>query len=245
MGDDTCSVHEHLGAAPDFSSPQPRSTTASLTCAPPAVAGSVVARCWCATFTAYRLWVGQIMNSDIQWPLLVCAGIAACLLAHSPLRAEDFEQHDAHEHGSITINIALESRKLTLELRAPEINVVGFEHSPRTALEKSAAADALAMLKSASGFIGVPPEARCRLTASQVTSPRWAADDHQHEHSEYSARLSYVCDVPQKLEWLEPWVLGRLRDVHEARVSVISPEGQHSQNVRGPKERVPLRSDRR
>ena len=197
------------------------------------------------------------MNPHIRWPLLVRAGAVACILAHSPIHAEGFEQHDVHEHGSVAINVALESGKLSLEIGAPAINVVGFEHSPRTAQERTTAANALAMLKSASGFIGVPPDARCRLTASQASPPHGDEDNHEHdhrdadsdhnehEHAEYSARLSYVCDAPQKLEWLELWVLGKLRNVHEARVSVISPEGQHSQRVRSPNERVSLRGGHR
>jgi hypothetical protein len=197
------------------------------------------------------------VNPLIRRPLLAGAGAAACILVQLPLHANEFQQHGVHEHGTVEIDIVAESGKLSLEIRAPAINVVGFEHSPRTAQERAAAAGAIAMLKSASGFVGAPPEARCRLASSQASPPAWDEDDHDHddhaaeddhdahEHMEYSARLSYLCDAAPKLEWLELWVLGKLKNVREARVNVITPEGQHSQRVRAPSERVPLQGPRR
>lgn len=181
---------------------------------------------------------------------------AAGILVHLPLHADEFQQHGVHEHGTVEINIAAESGKLSLEIRAPAINVVGFEHPPRTAQERATAADAVALLKSASGFITAPPDARCRLTSSRASPPAWdeddpdhgnhaAEDDHgAHVHTEYSARLSYVCEAAQKLQWLQLRVLGKLRNVHEARVNVITSTGQHSQRVRAPNERVSLQGAR-
>jgi len=187
--------------------------------------------------------------------LLACAGTAAYLLAQAALGAEDFEQHSAHEHGRISINVAVEGQNLSIELEIPAVNVVGFEHAPRTEREKTQAAQAAALLTSGVGLFGVPAEARCRLTEKQVTTPQWGeagaardtsadAHDHDHEHDEhadYDARLTYLCEAPEKLQWIEPWVIGKLHDVHEARVNVITPDRQRSQNVRDAKERVSLR----
>jgi hypothetical protein len=55
------------------------------------------------------------MNALIRWPLLAGAGAAACFLTQLPLHANGFTQHGVHEHGSVEINIAAESRKLSLE----------------------------------------------------------------------------------------------------------------------------------
>ena len=187
-------------------------------------------------------------------PLRVFIFACACALAASATRvvqAEEFEQHGAHEHGKITINAALENRELSIELDAPAINVVGFEHEPRTDTEKAAVRDAAALLKSAQGLFGFPPAARCQRIGSQVTAPHWeseadeAQEEHEHEHdhehhADYEARFTYRCAAPQQLTWLEPWLLEKLRNVHEARINLITPSGQRSQSVTHAHERVTL-----
>ena len=57
--------------------------------------------------------------------LLIFCASALCV------NAEEFEQHHAHEHGKVTLNVAIDESTLVVELDAPAINVVGFEHAPR------------------------------------------------------------------------------------------------------------------
>jgi hypothetical protein len=166
------------------------------------------------------------------------------------MHAEEFEQHGAHEHGKITINAALENQTLSIELDAPAINVVGFEHAPRTDAEKAAVRDAAALLKSAQGLFGFPPAARCQRIASQLTAPHWESEtdegheehEHEHEHhADYEARFTYRCEDSQQLTWFEPWLLDKLRNLHEARINLITLNGQRSQIVTQAHERVALR----
>jgi hypothetical protein len=162
--------------------------------------------------------------------------------------AEGFEQHGAHEHGKITINAALDKQELSIELDAPADNVVGFEHAPRTDTETTAVREAAALLNSAQGLFGFPSAAKCRLATSQLTAPHWESETspaqgevaHEH-HADYEARFTYRCDVPQALVWFEPWLLGKLLNVHEARVNLITLGGQRSQVVTQAHERVTLR----
>jgi hypothetical protein len=177
-----------------------------------------------------------------------CAlGVTATFAVH----ADEFEQHGAHEHGKITINAVLENQELSIELDAPAINVVGFEHAPRTDAENAAVRDAAALLKGAQGLFGFPPAARCQRIASQFTAPHWeseseeAHEEHEHNpehehHADYEARFTYRCEGAQQLTWFEPWLLDKLRNVHEARINLITPSGQRSQVVTHAHERVTL-----
>ena len=68
---------------------------------------------------------------------LVASLVLACLpmtvvRAAAPEAEPGFTQLGAHVHGKVVVNLALEGNTLRVELDAPAINVVGFEHAPRT-----------------------------------------------------------------------------------------------------------------
>jgi hypothetical protein len=188
-----------------------------------------------------------IVNRRSRVCFVACAAALGATAAFS-LSAEEFEQHHAHEHGKITINVALEKRELSIELDAPADNVIGFEHAPRTEAERQAVHDALLLLRNAQDLFGLPSAAQCRVTGSDISSPHWEAeptsahDESPHEqHADYEGRFTYRCEAPRELTWLEPWILDKLRGVHEARINLITPSGQRSQIVTRARERISFR----
>jgi hypothetical protein len=182
--------------------------------------------------------------------LCTAAGRAVCvsLLAVAGAHADEFVQHPPHEHGKVTLNVVLEGKQLMIELDAPAVNVVGFEHAPRTASERAAIEEAARLLTSGKGLLGTTPEAACTFQKTELTPPRWESDSgggedehagHEH-HADYEARLSYQCEAPSKLTWIEPWLLGSLRNVVEGRINLVSSAGQRSQRVGAGHVRVAL-----
>ncbi len=89
-------------------------------------------------------------------------------------QAEEFEQHAAHEHGKVTVNVAVDGATLTAELDAPAINVVGFEHAPRDAAESARIEAVNRWLAAGAGIVGVPPAAGCRLARVEYSAPAFA-----------------------------------------------------------------------
>ncbi len=181
--------------------------------------------------------------------------IASCLLtlwvSVQFANAEEFEQHPAHEHGKVTLNIAIEGSTLVVELDAPAINVVGFEHAPRTQSEKAAAGQATQFIRGGHALLGFPPAAECHFQRAEFTEPHWedpaaeaaeAAGGHQdnEEHEDYDAKFTYHCEHPSALGWLEPCLLAKLLNVTEARVNLITASGQRSESVTNPRTRVQL-----
>lgn len=178
--------------------------------------------------------------------------------------ASGFEQQAVHEHGRITLNIALEGSDLAVELESPAVHVLGFERAPRTADEKTRFEAAARWLGAGTGIVGVPNGAGCVLASAAVTPPEFGKPDgkdhdhghdhgHDHDHShghsgdahgahaDYRARFRFTCRNPAALAWAEPWLLRRLREVEVAQVNVISPTGQRQLTVREPAARIPLR----
>jgi hypothetical protein len=86
-----------------------------------------------------------------------------------------------HEHGRGTLNIALEGSRLSMELEAPGMDIVGFEHEAKTAKQKSAVEAAKKQLAAPQRLFELPAAAGCALKDAKVAIE---AEDHDHEHGE-------------------------------------------------------------
>jgi len=159
-----------------------------------------------------------------------------CVVAVASAADEKFEQH-VHEHGKVTLNVALEGDALSIELDAPADNVIGFEHAPRTDAERAAIAGAASLLQSGSGLFAFPPDAACKFLATELHAPEWQEGQH---HADYEARFSFTCGQPQHLEWLQLPLLAKLREVHQAQVNVVTARSQLQATVTSATARVKL-----
>jgi hypothetical protein len=180
-----------------------------------------------------------------RFAILLLPGLCA-----SHVHADEFEQHRAHEHGKVTLNVAVDASTFVVELDAPAVNVVGFEHTPRTREERAAAQQASQFIQAGRSLLGFPPAAECRFSRTQFTEPHWeppaaaGADEHgkesSEEHADYEARLTYRCGHPEALSWFEPWLLAKLLNVTAARINLITPKGQRSESVTDSRQRISL-----
>ncbi|MGC4028479.1 MAG: DUF2796 domain-containing protein [Steroidobacteraceae bacterium] len=148
-----------------------------------------------------------------------------------------FEQHGVHEHGKVTFNVALEGQQLVIEFDAPAANVIGFEHAPRTDAEKIKVRDQAAWLQAGRDLVTFAPAAGCRFQESKLEAPEWKPGQ---SHADYEVRLTYRCDQPRRLDWLQLSMLEKLQEVHEARVNLLTPARQGSETVKSADARVKL-----
>jgi hypothetical protein len=176
-----------------------------------------------------------------------CCAVACCVLLTRPTLAEEFEQHPPHEHGKVTINAALDGTQLMIELDSPAVNVVGFEHTPRTDNERAAVSAAAKLLGNGRGLFTMPTEARCQFEKTALKAPQWETTDDVSEqpeapgqHADYEARFTYQCWSPDHLTWLEPALLDKLRNVTEARLNIATPKGQRSEVATSGRVRVAM-----
>src|ERR1700738_2553056 len=87
-------------------------------------------------------WLAILLSSGLCW---------------SRVHPEEFEQHHAHEHGKVTLNVAIDASTFLVELDAPAVSVVGFEPAPRTEGERAAAHQASQLIQAGRGLFGFPP----------------------------------------------------------------------------------------
>jgi hypothetical protein len=193
--------------------------------------------------------------------MLPAATLAASPAAPPAAAADGFTQRGAHEHGKVTINLAVEGGTLTAELDSPAINVVGFERAPRDAAEKARVAEVDRWLASGVAVLGVPAAAGCVRSRIEYTPPALGGahahdehDEYEHEHehdhepdgeaeghSDYDARFTFTCSNPAALAWVDLWLLRRLVNVAAAEVNLVTPQQQTQLTVTGRDARVALR----
>jgi hypothetical protein len=166
-------------------------------------------------------------------PLAIAA--AATLLAVTA-QADEMHDHGKHVHGEVALNVAVEGGTLTVEIDTPAAQVLGFEKSPRNEAERAAVTSAEAWFRSGREMVGVPTAAACRLASVDFTAPKLGSG-----HADYRARYRFTCANPAALDWFEPRVLRRLKDVEKAEANVIGPGVQRQETLTAPDRRVPLR----
>ena len=166
--------------------------------------------------------------------------------------AGEQRQVDAHEHGVTVVNAALEDAALVIELESPAMNIVGFEHPPRTDEQKQAVVRALAVLETDSSLFAINSEAQCSLTDASVAHVIDAADEgrdhenHDHEehddghadhddehddheagsHAEFVGEYLFTCRQPQKLSRITVGLFAAFPLTEEVELSFLGPDTQ-------------------
>jgi hypothetical protein len=100
-------------------------------------------------------------------------------------RAQQHRQADAHEHGRGTLNIAIEGKRITMELEAPGADIVGFEHAVKTGKQKAAVELARKQLAAPQKLFKLPAAAGCVLTEAKVELEGYD-DDHGAKAPEHT-----------------------------------------------------------
>jgi hypothetical protein len=112
---------------------------------------------------------------------LAVAALAAVSLTSIPVRAEDeHRQLGAHEHGHGTLDIAVEGKRVSMELEVPGMDIVGFEHEATTPEQKAALEKAKADLAKPLALFKLPAAAECAV--GEVTVALEAEHGSGHEH---------------------------------------------------------------
>ncbi|AFL75139.1 ZrgA family zinc uptake protein [Thiocystis violascens] len=117
-------------------------------------------------------------------------------------------QPTAHVQGTARIAMNADGPDVLVELSAPAVTLVGFEHAPATADERETLRLARENLKAGDGMIRFNTNADCRLIESRVdaqlsdrrrTSTR-GQDPGTAEPAHLTARYRFRCDRPDRLD---------------------------------------------
>jgi hypothetical protein len=162
--------------------------------------------------------------------------------------AQERREMGAHQHGHGTLNIAIEGPRVSLELRVPGDDIVGFEHAAKTKAQRAAVDKAKEQLAAPLALFSLPRGANCVVKDSNVKiaggdEAKGAKDKGtNHDHSEFHADYTLECSAPQSLKAIEFPYFRIFKGAQELDVSIITPKGQSKFEVTRRKPRVDLSS---
>ena len=187
---------------------------------------------------------------------LLIAGLILVPLVTSVAAEEKHRQLDAHEHGHGSFNVAIEGKRVSMELEAPGADIVGFEHKARSKKQKAAVSKAKKSLKNLAKVVELPAAAGCKVTKAKVELHIEGDDHHDHgrghkkkkkakhshghghghkkeakqeteeTHSEFHAAYNLTCKAPEKLVSLSFPYFKNFKGAKELKVSVVGPKSQ-------------------
>lgn len=174
---------------------------------------------------------------------------AAVALSATVALAAERREHDAHEHGHATMHVVLEGETLAIELEAPGMDVVGFEHAPKDANGKAKVWKALSLLENASAMFTLPKEAECtvgHVHAENETMETGERREHGHKdegtskesaaeesgsHSAFHAKYEWRCAHPDALGKAQVHYFKHFSGTDEIEAIILGPRGQTAQEL--------------
>lgn len=182
--------------------------------------------------------------------LVTALGLVAMSLLTGPARAEDDHRElGAHVHGHGTLNIAIEGKRVSMELEVPGMDIVGFEHAPSTDDQKAAVAKAKARLEKPLGVFSLPGAAGCAVAEATVSLEAEHAhhdddgekhdakddDGHDHDaagaHNQFEANYALDCTNPAELTTITFDYFTLFAGAHDLTVNVVTTKGQSKYEV--------------
>ena len=172
-------------------------------------------------------------------------GLMAALGATA--QAAERRELGAHEHGHSKLNLAVEGTLVVMEIAAPGLDVLGFEHPAETAADKAALDAAKAVLAQPLSLFVLPPAAGCRVVEAAVAleQEEHAHESEEHEgeahadgdhdvelHSEFAGRYTLDCADPSALTDITFAWFDQFPNAKEVEVTLVTAKGQTSFEVK-------------
>ena len=178
------------------------------------------------------------MNNINQLAGLILSAVSLTVspVAHSSEHNHhEHREHGAHEHGSATLNIAVEENSLHIELESPAMNIVGFEHAASNEKQNTSVTWATQALKDAPKQFELPAAAQCRLADAHVESPllknQLNKKNHSEMHSEFHASYIFKCKNISALNTINVRLFETFKGMNDIDVQLISSQGQTTKEL--------------
>lgn len=163
---------------------------------------------------------------------------AAVFILGFPALADEagHRQLGPHVHGQGTLDIAIEGKKISMELVAPGMDIVGFEHVATTDAQKQEVEKAKAKLSDALSVFKLPASAKCSVADASVESraethhPGEKDDEDDKpgapQHSEFHTTYTLTCEAPENVTSMETAYFANFAGAQLLNVNVTTSKGQ-------------------
>ncbi|MFO1271179.1 MAG: DUF2796 domain-containing protein [Rubrivivax sp.] len=148
----------------------------------------------------------------------------------------------AHVHGVARLDIAVEAKKITLQLESPLDNLLGYERAPRTDAERKQADALVARLKAAGTMFRIDPAAQCTLAHVELASSALKLgqpDPSEEGHADIDGSFEFDCTDATRAAFVEVGLFEFAR-LQRIEVQVAAPQGQFKRDLQRPAQRISL-----
>jgi hypothetical protein len=161
----------------------------------------------------------------------------------------------AHEHGRGSFNLAVEGKRVSIELEVPGVDIVGFEHAPSTPAQITAVDKAKVQLGAPLALFKLPAAAGCRVSEASV-EVETGGHDHDHDkahgksdkadakkevkHTEFHAQYVLECSAPGAITSIDFAYFGAFAGAQKLDVAIVTAKGQSKFEVTRDKPRLDL-----
>lgn len=181
-------------------------------------------------------------------------GLVAGSVAATASAQEERRELGAHEHGHSTLNIAVEGRRISMELSAPGMDVVGFEHAAESDADRAAVTRAEATLKDPLSLFVLPAAAGCEVATATagLEAEERHEEGHAHreqhaegeaeggEHAEFRAEYALDCADPTRIDAITFAFFDKFQGAEEIEVTLVTAGGQSTFEVERGQPRLKL-----
>jgi len=178
--------------------------------------------------------------------VVICCVVFASTLWFFTSADGQIRRADAHQHSQSSAQLAVErSGQLSLVIRAPGANLVGFEHPPRNESQRSTLQRARLHLEKAD-WLRLPDSAGCTssvnlsLPGFDDAENHGHGHDHAHQHAEFRIEVSVSCQPSEVPEWIELRLFDDWPDNKVIVVDAISATGQWRERLTAEQPRLVL-----
>ncbi len=180
--------------------------------------------------------------------LLTSLGLVICLCKISPVNAYERSDSSVHTHGEVIFNVLKTKYRLQVLIKAPGMDVVGFENAPKTKDQINAFTRVLNVFKHPPKVINLSQSAGCKLTNQRLvhslapdkevsrnyetnqTLPQQQTS-RKKSHSEFLVEYSFLCKKTNRLNtmhihWFKPFPFTKT-----ITVNISTEQGQSSHKL--------------
>lgn len=196
------------------------------------------------------------MRHFLRAAVLGIVALPALAAAQSTPADEPQRQLGAHAHGTGKLGIAIERRTIEIELEAPGSDIVGFEHTAKTAEQKKAVSQARALLTKPLALFRFPEAAGCKVASAKVklvghSHNHGHSHGHSHAHgsaktketeahSEFHAEYRLTCAKPDQIGSIDVDYFKSFPRAEALDVTLIGGKGQAKQKITRDKPRIEI-----
>jgi len=162
--------------------------------------------------------------------------LPACLALAFTFASIHAQAHEpgAHVHGVAELRVVVDGSQLQISLESPLDNLLGFEHVPRTDVQRTAVRQMARTLRDAGDVFAPTAAAHCRLTTVRLASSAALGESIEATpadgdgHADLDADFSWTCDAPQALAGVDVDLMRHFPNLRRLKVQVAAPSGQRA-----------------